>query len=514
MSVFTDFLADVFAQRLYLVEITGYDLTAGTAKTVYFADHDYVTKPSDANPNRIYEGRLANSFTFRRELFGDSRIGGRSIPGYGAIQINNADGVYDHLQGWSFYGRRCFIRMGDPRRMAYADFGTIFDGTIDTADFDDDFVTFKLRSLDFLLDKPLTTSKFAGTGGLEGGDDLKNKTKPACFGIVHDIAPVYLGVVSGFPTWQVHDSALGPIDDVPQVCDNALPLTKVAGTPSAGQYQVSPSTGTFRTATIPVGTVTCDVRGYKPGGTLLLTMADIAKAIAVDIGGVGAADAASIAALNALNDASVGYYTGASETTCAVILDAIMNAGGGHWGYSRVGEFNVGRVDAPAAVSDASFTRADILQITRQAAPPPAWRVTLGHTRAWTVLEGNNVAGAVSDARREFVGEEWRTVKWPATEAEELAIKAAHLNAQDLRFDALIEGAADAQTEVDRLGGIYGVPREIFQILVKTRPFALDLASTIEITDKRFNLGNPKRFRLIGMDEDSSLNQVLMTLWG
>jgi hypothetical protein len=510
-ALYDRLLSDLTAERFFLVEITGFDIAAGQEKTEYFADADYTTRPTDSAPNRYYDGRLNSGFTFKRELFGEQRIGGRSTPGYGALSLNNEDGALDRLQGWSFFGRSIVVRLGARRyrgeRFPFADFGVVFSGTCEAVEFQESEVIFRLRSLDWLLDSPLLKNTYAGTGGLEGGAALKGKRKPLSLGHVLDVPPVYLGIIDGLYTYQVSDPAVGAIGDIPQAYDGAAALTKVTGTPTGGQYRVNTTNCTLQLASAITLALTANVIGV--GG---LTAGSIARFIVDDIAGITAINEASITALNTLQPATVGLYAALDERTMADGLDWIINSIGGFWGFNRPGLFSVGRLDAPLPLASAAqiFDKTTTLALERIATPVPAWKVTVGHAPAYLTLGENQIAGGVSEERKQFILQRYRT----GTPWESSTVKTIHKNAADLRFDTGIVDTDDADEEATRLGGLLGVPREMYQALAKALPFQLDLGETIGLQDERFELDEGKSFVIVGMEENSGDNEIQLLVYG
>jgi hypothetical protein len=375
-------------------------------------------------------------------------------------------------------------------------------------DLTDSDASFRLRSLDYVLDKPIQDTTYAGSGRLEGPDTMKGKKKPLLFGICHHIEPVYLGIIDGFPTYQVND---GPISDVTACYDMGIALGRSSSaSPSPGQYAIDATTGILRTGSQAVGRVTCDVQGaLDANGAWRVTAADIAAMIVSDVAPGTGVDTASVAALNQKNGERVGYYTSTNDLTCAAVIDAIMDSTGAWWGYNRLGTFQVGRLDVPATTPVIEFSPGETLSLQRRAAVSPAWRVVLGYQRAWTVMTDTDLAAQASEVQRLFLRDEWRTV-----EVTDNATHIRSLLAEDLRFNALIETQTGAQTEAQRRLDLHRVQREVYVARFKAQPFILELGQTVRLFDARFRLSGGKNFVILGMTEDAASNEIELTLWG
>lgn len=505
MTAFDDLIANPFAQKRYLAILEPYDpVTAGTL-SLHLGDAGFVTGPSETPANQFFEPRLVSALNFERHLFQSGSLGGRSVPGFGTLELNNADGGLDGWADYAFDGRRVRVWLGG-EGFTFAEHGLIFDGTAEQIEFDDTIVRVLLRDLQRLFEVPVQASTYAGTGGLEGGDALKGKPKPLTFGRVFHVEPVAVDPVNLI--YQVHD---GAIEDVVACYDQGLALAKAASPPAAGQYSVDVSAGTLTLGTSPAGTITADVRGDKTGGTYVETAADLVRRIAVARGGFTDPDDLDTACFDALAIAApapVGLYID-SEAEIQDVLDSTIAAIGGHYGFDRDGKLTVGRLDAPSATIAASFDESQILELERQPTTLPIWRQRIGYQRYWRVLSGGDVAGAASDATKADLAEEYRL-----EEAEDPSVQTTYLLAEDDRRDTALALKSDAAAEASRLLGLFGVKRDMLRVRVKTQPFALEPGQTITITYPRHGLSSGRDFVIVGMVEDSTINEVTLDLWG
>ncbi len=89
-----------------------------------------------------------------------------------------------------------------------------------------------------------------------------------------------------------------------------------------------------------------------------------------------------------------------------------------------------------------------------------------------------------------------------------------HPLAGDLHVKTLIDDQSAAQTEANRLRDLYKVDRDMFRARVKTQPFSLDLNDVVRLTYPRHGLSSGKAFRIVGLTENASVNEIELDLWG
>jgi len=505
MSRFDDLAADPLAARRYLVVLEPFDPGLGATDTRRFSDHGFVTEPDDDPPNAYFAPRLVTPFNFERHLFSAGGLGGRSVPGFGVLELNNADGGLDPLAGFAYDGRRVRVYLGgDDFRLA--EFGLVFDGTAEQVEFGDTLVRVRLRDLQSLLDIEIDRGEYGGTGGLDGRAGLAAQPKPLCFGRVFRVPAVL--VDPALLIYQVHD---GPIEDVDAVHDRGVALAKATGTPAAGQFAVDAAAGTFQLGASPAGTVTADVRGDRTGGSYVETAGALVRRIATARCGLadpGDLDVAAFEAFAQAVPAPVGLFV-EDAATGLDLLDDLMDTVGGHFGFDRSGALTVGRIDEPAPDPVIRFDETQILEIERVALTLPAWRRKIGYRRYWRPLDAEGVAGSVDDEARADLGERFRYVV-----AADPAIKARHLLSDELVEEGLLALATDAQAEADRRLTVFGADRDAFRVRLKTQPFVLDLGQSVRIAYGRYGLQAGRSLIVVGMTEDAAINEVTLDLWG
>jgi hypothetical protein len=243
----------------------------------YFSSHGHVTRPEDVPPDTWYEPRIDNALTFTRALVDGDRIGGRSVPGFGDVVLRNEDGALDPLRVWGWAGRSIRVELGGPD-FARAAFGVVFDGLTETVAFDDATLRIQVSDLQGLIEQPLWSARYLGSGGREGGADLKGRRKPLCWGRRRNIEPVPLGIVEGRLVYQFHDGPVAAYDaDWHRVYDRGVALAYVAGAPGAAQWTLDAAGGCLILGGSPAGLVTADVLGGEDGLGFVEATADIIR---------------------------------------------------------------------------------------------------------------------------------------------------------------------------------------------------------------------------------------------
>ncbi|MDF1791441.1 MAG: hypothetical protein P1U88_05990 [Thalassobaculaceae bacterium] len=505
MSAFDDLLADPRARRRYLVILEPYDPDLGTTVAHYFSDDGFVTAPGDNPANTYFEARLLAALNFERQLFAGGRLSGRSVPGAGTLELDNADGALDAMTALAFDGRRVRVLLGGDG-FAYGAFGTIFDGTADGIEFDDITLTVRLRDLQSRFEIGVDRGIYGGTGGLDGRAGLKDREKPLTFGRAYRVPAVLVDPAT--LTYQVHD---GAIEDVDAVYDSGLALTKAAGSPSAGQFSVDAATGTFALGASAAGTVTADVRGDKVDGVFVETVAGLIHRLVVSRAGAHeplSIDTAAFNAFAAAHDDPVGIWV-RDGSTLAETLDALADSLGAHYGFDRTGRLTIGRVEAPMASGVAAYDESQVLEIERLALARPVWRHSVEYRRYWQTLDAAATAGAVSEEARADLAEPVRVEA-----ASDPSVRLRHPLSDEAVVSTLLVDAASAAAEANRLLSIFGSGRVAFRVLLKTQPFALELGQTITLTYPRHGLAGGRNLVVVGMVEDSAMNEISLDLWG
>lgn len=464
---------------------------AGGVVTLRYSSHGYVSHADDLPARTWHDGRVMPEVRIERSVAGRRGIGGLARV-FAEISLVNADGGLDALlRDYAIDGRRFRLLLGDPDA-ALSTFGVVCTGVVERAAVGLSAARLSLSDGAARLEVPVSGTVYAGSGGLEGGDDLRGKPKPRCYGVVRNIAPPL--VDSAGLVYQVHD---GAIQAVTAVYDRGIALVEVPGVPAGGEYSVDLSAGTFTLGATPAGTVTSDVEGDAPTAGYVSRTADIVqRLLALADLTSSEIEPVSFGRLNTEAGATVGIWFGTEPRTVADAIDELL-AGVGAWGgFNRHGAFAVGVIAAASGAPALQLGAADIVDLEREPMPddvdPRIWRARVGWGKNYTV-QGDLAAG-VDAAMRTFAAEAWRVA-----EASDPAVKSRHLLAREYGpVEALYDDEADADAEADRLLTLWGGALGMYR--VATRPIGVlaDIGAVLELTHPRHGLALGRAGRVLG----------------
>jgi hypothetical protein len=252
----------------------------------------------------------------------------------------------------------------------------------------------------------LLTLKYAGTGGAEGGDDLKDKVKPFCFGYARNVEPVMIDTVNY--VFQVH--GYGPIEGIPNVYEKAADFVENGGTNVGdygsyaalvaadipeGDYGTALAVGMFRLGAPPFGLITADVQGDNTGGwhrstaEVILRLCDIADV------GAGRIDSVSLAALETAVPFPINDYL----VQPVKLLDYIQRLAqpcNAQAILSWTGQLQIcrfGSIGTPGFTLDAQGAmRPPVLGVEEVKTSPPYWRIEMQGDRSHRVHTKDEIA--------------------------------------------------------------------------------------------------------------------------
>lgn len=383
--------------------------------TLRWATAGYATRGTDLPASTPWLPRVLGDVTLAQSAIDGLGFGGVVALATGEIPLWDGDNALADLDRYGVADNRALrLRVLPVANAVASDFGQPFSaavlafqgvarsvrrganqrGSIEVGDITDRFAV------------PLQPLRYLGTGGLEGGPELKDAPKPVTLGRVYNLAPVYVGRVNLgdglLDTYQVHWRSFQALD---AVRIRGVEQTLVGTAPGVGQARAWLAQGVFQLGGSPDGAVTADVRGDAVGG-YVGTTAGIVKRLLESLNpGLGTQDldATSFAFADVDLPGEIGIYIGAQPVTAAAVLGDICAGSGAVVAGGRGG---LVRIFDPIARAAAQFTLEPQQILACEPVPLPATlrplpiAVAIGWRPNRFPL-GQDVAGAVPAAVRQ-----------------------------------------------------------------------------------------------------------------
>jgi hypothetical protein len=512
--------------RLLLVELTGYT-DASTSAVYRYATGSYSTAPADSPPNMHYEGRVVGLGSVSRSMFAAGQSGARSNPrsevGVGVITLANPDGALDSVfdGGISFRERQVCVYAVE-HDAAYSTAELQLRARISQAALRGDTVEVSIKDRLYELSSQHSTAAYGGTNslpdGVDGGPELAGKPKPLVYGKVLSIEPPCVN--TSRLIYQLSARALASVDEVRDGgaaitagATYADQATMESTAPSAGQYRAWLAGGMIRLGTSPVYRITADCTADSAGNS---TAAQLLSTLAGERG-ITDISAADVAALDAANDAVLGVLVQGESTLD--VLDMLARSIGAWYGFDRSGTLRMHRYELPSAAGAALPVVAPWNAMTLENVPNgedvPTETVRVQYARYWQPTGLGEFAGAVTEADRADLSQEWRVAEFTLAPSPN-----PYSRPLVTERETLLTTEADASAEAERLHGITaGVRRTFAAAGVSTADpllAGLDIDQEIELRWPRYGLGETlgTTMLVIEMTEDLIEQRADLLLWG
>lgn len=255
--------------------------------------------------------------------------------------------------------------------------------------------------------KQILTATYAGTGGIEGGENIKGKQKPWILGFVQNVEPVLVDATNN--VFQL--SAYSPIKSVTNlyergadfgasIGDYANYAALVAATIPAGRWGTCIASGLVRLGAPPYGVITADVEGDYTGGVLAQTTGAIIQRIASVLSiPSGNIDAASMTALDTFSatlpqGGKIGIFI-TEQTTLIDLARRLCLPLNAQAGITMMGKLFACRIaiGSPTFTLEADGKRVPIVHSMIEGdINPPYKRISMGGVRSWRVHTKDEVA--------------------------------------------------------------------------------------------------------------------------
>lgn len=251
--------------------------------------------------------------------------------------------------------------------------------------------------------KKVLTATYAGSGGAEGGDDLRNRLKPLVLGWAKNVEPVLVDAVNN-----VHQfSGYGAIEDVTTLYERAAAFPApeadypdyaalVAATIAPGKWATCLAAGMIRLGAPPYGVITGDIKGHKVSGATPRLTGAVINALATLAGVSGSLiESASLTAMDADKPYPINLVL-TDQTTFVEIARRLTIACNWVSGLSLTGKFfasDVGLGGAEALTLNAQGRAApQVLASEELDVSPPYAKTIMGANRCWRVHSADEIA--------------------------------------------------------------------------------------------------------------------------
>lgn len=396
-------LADLAATRCVLCEL---DYAGGTE---YVASRPFISRPSDADPNRVYDDLLMEAIDIETRTDGLIAFGEISLIDDGSLWrwVNRA---------WQGYGVRLYLGAPDWSRDDFRLHARALNNGITTAKRGE--LAFELVDQSAALDAPIDTGSLPDGAGP---------------------VPLALGQVYNAPLYRISSTSL---------TYRASYLAATALTPKDSGNTVPHSED------LAGGTVTLD---NAPGDALTIDIAEAHDTPAAIAQWVADRYDLTVGEIS-LPDYTVGLYYDAAVTG-RQILDELCQGLGAYWFLDALGELVVRQHVIPNT-ADVVIGVDDIAdgQIALAETERPWKSLTLQWGRNYAPLR--SVAGVVEDNDASEAARLKRT--WSESSATQSVTN--HPLADEATRSSCIQSAADAATERDRLLAIRTMRADVWEI--------------------------------------------------
>lgn len=468
------------AIRTVLVEVVA--RIVSTETTLYLSSRNYATGGADTPAHTAYQACITGGVSTRESL----NLDGSPSMSWGDIQIGNLDGRRDGWLDYVWSNRAVAVYVGDPT-WPRADFRLVFAGVVDDIDSQArDTLTLRLRDKLERLNAPVSETL------LDGSTENKARLIPITLGEVHNVEPLLINPTA--LTYQYHDGQT-TAERLIEVRDNGAPIAT---------YTTSLSAGTFTLTASPVGQITCDVQGAKPGGTYRNDVGNLVQHLVQSYGPSATRfsgadlDATQLAAFVTACPQAVGRHLGERENVLAVCQELAASVGA-QVVCTSTGLLRLIRLALPATGTPTAVTSADMeagsLAISQR--PPVKATAKIGYAKNCTP-QASGLATGLPASSASALGQEWLSV----TSTDTSVASTYKLDAQPVQVDTLLIDTTEATTEANRRRDLWKTQRSVYTATYLPDLLLVELGDTWTITHPRLGLSAGKTGLVVNIERD------------
>lgn len=483
--------------------------------TIRASDLGYRTAPGDAGGVVVYPPHLDSAFAIDRRL-NLPPSAPAAAAAWGSISLANTGSRYDAIaaadnsdgRGVRVYAGSKIYDAGrgylkDPPRAALL---TLFTGIATPWFCSDTTLDVPIRDATYWLERPAQTALYGGTGGLDGGADLKGLPKPKTRGSVRAITPVLVDAVNRIYQWTDNAGTVVALYEggATGIMFQSDVADLYSGMTMAGMYRTNRARGLFQLGSAPVRTITLDATGefVTPAPGTITGPCGLARWFMQDDLGLPASllDLPSFAAADAACPYGSGFFLGTSPADGATVAGQIVGSVAAKLVPTRAGTLRclLLRAIPPDAAPAAVFNRANAVSLTPRplGAPldPPPFRWQVAYARAWTV-QNTNLSGSITPATTQFLAAADRFAVWVGTD-----VQAAYRRPSDPPpVPTFLAAAADATAVANALGALWGVRRRLYDLVLPVESGVLrEIGDVVRLTWPMDSLGGRALGQVVG----------------
>ena len=318
--------------RTILVEASPCDASTGIVVPVRLAGGG--SKPYTHLGHVDWRSGVMDLPRFQTALgFDDTGWTGGAVPQSAALVFMSGDPLLVSDLGNLYWKDAALtVKVGDDAPDAPT-FALLMTATVAAIDVSDGRLTLTIGDMSVALSKPLLSTYFAGTGGIEGDDNAKNRIKRRSWGRVFNVEGFILDEANNI--WEFGDPA-HPLEEFEIVRDKGRAgdinliawqgtidttlAALIAAVPPQGGASVAPSIACVKWWTTPSGPLTADIRG-EIGSAYVDRVGSIAERIVQSVTGPAIVDAAGA---DALRPYEVGIHFNDDSETIGSALDRLF----------------------------------------------------------------------------------------------------------------------------------------------------------------------------------------------
>jgi hypothetical protein len=344
----------------------------------------------------------------------DGSFDGQAEVSLDDIEIKAGNTYVSDLNKYVWDGVDAFLYRGNADETVFANLTKIFTGVVEKApEINLDKAKFSFSDLSYRLEKDLLTSKYLGTGGIEGPSDLAGVFKPLVYGSPLSVEPVLIN--SAFLVFQ-YDGGTQRMSALAGLYENGLSFGAATTTVtwqgsatatysaltalslSVGQWADAPSIGCFRLGGEPKsnGVLCCD-----PVTTSPFYITDVISDLVVKAVGAGNTVSGNLSSfLASCYNQTINDYITDQISIREVIEEYLAEVGGyGYWTQAAKYQLGLIRLTTPTqTISTAKGSVPKVGDISAQAVSAPTKRLRLGADRCFRVHNSSEISDALKVA--------------------------------------------------------------------------------------------------------------------